>query len=218
VDIAIKICCIQDEREASLAFGAGATYLGLVSWMPSGPGVIPDDRIREIADTAEGGSVLLTARTSARAVAEQHARCRTDAVQLVDAIEDLEALRALLPGVGLFQVLHVRDESALEEAERAAPHVDGLLLDSGNPEMETKELGGTGRTHDWSVSRRIVDRVGLPVFLAGGLHAGNVAEAVRTVRPYGVDVCSGVRTDGRLDPVKLEAFVAAVSDRPGAQS
>jgi len=71
-------------------------------------------------------------------------------------------------------------------------------------------LGGTGRTHDWNVSREIVKEVTVPVFLAGGLRSDNVADAVRTVGPFGVDVCTGVRTNGELDEVKLRAFFAAV--------
>jgi phosphoribosylanthranilate isomerase len=89
-----------------------------------------------------------------------------------------------------------------------ARYVDALLLDSGNQKLAIKELGGTGRVHDWRISRRIRDAVEVPVFLAGGLNAANVAAAVAAVEPHGVDVCSGVRTDGRLDPAKLRAFVA----------
>jgi phosphoribosylanthranilate isomerase len=88
--------------------------------------------------------------------------------------------------------------------------VDALLLDSGNPMLAVKEFGGTGRTHDWDISRRIVEAVGCPVFLAGGLTATNVAEAYATVRPYGLDACSGLRTDGRLDEEKLTAYCQAV--------
>jgi phosphoribosylanthranilate isomerase len=88
--------------------------------------------------------------------------------------------------------------------------VDALLLDSGNPSLATKELGGTGRAHDWAVSRRIRDAVGVPVYLAGGLNPQNVRKAIAQVQPFGVDVCSGLRTDGRLDAVKLEEFMRAV--------
>jgi phosphoribosylanthranilate isomerase len=91
-----------------------------------------------------------------------------------------------------------------------APEVDALLLDSGNQSLPVKELGGTGRTHDWSVSRRIVEAAPVPVYLAGGLTPDNVGEAVRRVRPFGVDVCSGVRSGGRLDEARLAAFAAAV--------
>ncbi|MBP7951274.1 MAG: hypothetical protein KA004_16610, partial [Verrucomicrobiales bacterium] len=71
-------------------------------------------------------------------------------------------------------------------------------------------LGGTGRTHDWTTSRRIREAVSVPLFLAGGLTAGNVAEAVATVEPFGLDLCSSVRTDDRLDPAKLQSFFSAL--------
>lgn len=212
----LKICCIASVEEARLAIGAGASLLGLVSAMPSGPGPIPEDTIAAIARTVPSGvtSVLLTALTDAPSIIRQHERCRTSAIQLVDAVPpgDLARLRASLPGIQLLQVLHVRGEEAIAEAEalQAGGVVDALLLDSGNPGAAVKELGGTGRVHDWSVSERLCRAVDLPVFLAGGLNPGNAAEAVRRVQPFGLDICSGVRTAGRLDPVKLSAFVAAV--------
>jgi phosphoribosylanthranilate isomerase len=91
----------------------------------------------------------------------------------------------------------------------AAGEADALLLDSGNPSLRVKELGGTGRVHDWTISRRICADAGVPVFLAGGLGPGNVAEALRAVGATGVDICSGVRTDGALDRAKLARFIAA---------
>jgi phosphoribosylanthranilate isomerase len=112
------------------------------------------------------------------------------------------------------QVIHVLDEASVDEARAALPLVHALLLDSGNPRLAVKELGGTGRVHDWALSRRIRDEAsaaGVPVFLAGGLRAENVAAAVRAVRPFGVDVCSGVRSGGRLDAGKLATFAAQLS-------
>jgi phosphoribosylanthranilate isomerase len=218
----VKICCIASVEEALLALGAGARALGLVSAMPSGPGVIGDAAIAEIATAVRrhapaADTFLLTARTRAEGIAEQHAAAGTTTLQLVDHVphDELRRLRGLRPQARLVQVIHVRDAAALEEARAAAPHVDALLLDSGNPALAVKELGGTGRTHDWTLSRRIRDAVHpLPLFLAGGLHAGNVAEAIITVRPHGLDLCSKVRTEGRLDAGKLGAFMAAVAGSP----
>lgn len=184
--------------------------------MPSGPGVIGEALIAEVAAALRGEPVrtfLLTAHTDAEAIAAQHRQCGTTTLQLVDHVppRELAQLRALCPGVELVQVIHVTDEAVLAEAEEAAPLVDALLLDSGNPKLAVKQLGGTGRTHDWSLARRIRDAVQpLPLWLAGGLHAGNVGEAVARVRPHGVDLCSGVRSEGRLDAAKLAAFMAAV--------
>ncbi len=109
-------------------------------------------------------------------------------------------------------------EDAIQEAREVAPEVHAILLDSGNPNLQEKELGGTGRTHDWDISRRLKESVNLPVFLAGGLREDNVVEAIRTVKPYGVDVCSGVRTDGNLDEKKLAAFFERVNSRAGCAS
>jgi len=211
----VKICCIRDLDEAWLAIGAGAAAVGLVSAMPSGPGVIPDEQIPAIAERLPPavGSFLLTSRRSVAEIAAQVRRGRANTVQLCDRLEEgtWQELRQTLPGVAVVQVIHVTGPESFDEAVVAAPHVHALLLDSGRPDAPLKELGGTGRTHDWSLSRRIREAVPTPVFLAGGLRPDNVAEAVATVRPFGVDVCTGVRTEGRLDPVKLRAFLAAVA-------
>jgi phosphoribosylanthranilate isomerase len=216
----LKVCCIASAEEARLARAAGATTLGLVSAMPSGPGVISDDQIAAIAAQVPAGiaTFLLTAHTSAPAIAAQHARCGTTALQLVDHVPhaELRQLRRLLPaGIALVQVIHVLDEGAVAEARDAAPFVDMLLLDSGNPRLAVKELGGTGRTHDWALSARIRAAVPVPVWLAGGLHAGNAAAAIAAVRPHGLDVCSGVREAGALSAPRLAAFAAALV-LPGA--
>jgi phosphoribosylanthranilate isomerase len=210
----VKVCCISSLDEAALAIRHGASALGLVSWMPSGPGVIDDAQIAAIAAAVPPpvASFLLTARTQADAIAEQHAACRTTTLQLVDHVppEELRRLRRRVPGVTLVQVIHVRDAAAVDEALEVAPWVDALLLDSGNPAAAVKELGGTGRVHDWALSRRIRDSVDRPVFLAGGLTAGNVRAAVQAVAPFGLDLCSGVREDGRLHEARLSAFMRAV--------
>ena len=203
-----------------MAIAAGASALGLVSAMPSGPGVIPEELIGEIADQVPPpiATFLLTSERRAEAILAQHRRCRTSVIQLVDRVAepDLLELRTHLPGIQLVQVVHVTGPASVAEACAAARRVDALLLDSGNPDLAVKELGGTGRTHDWSLSRRIRRDAGRPVFLAGGLCADNVSQAIAAVRPFGLDVCSGVRSDGRLDPGRLEAFMARV-DRVGRQ-
>lgn len=210
----VKICCIASVEEARMAVAAGASAVGLVSAMPSGPGPIPEERIREIAARVPPGVTvfLLTSRTEPAEIAEQGRGCRPGAIQLCDRLgaEARHELRRLLPGVSLVQVVHVEGAAAVEEAREAAVGSDALLLDSGRPGAATKELGGTGRAHDWGVSRAIVGSVDVPVFLAGGLGPENVGEAVRRVQPYGVDVCSGLRPDGALDRRRLAAFMAAV--------
>jgi phosphoribosylanthranilate isomerase len=186
--------------------------------MPSGPGVIEESRIAAIARTVPHpvDSFLLTSLREPRPIAAQHARCGTTTIQLVDhlSVEKHRALRTLLSGVTLVQVIHVSDESSVHYAIDVAPYVDAILLDSGNMSLAVKELGGTGRTHDWRLSRRIRETVAVPVWLAGGLRPENVRSAIETVRPYGLDLCSGVRTDGQLDGDKLAAFMHAVRDTP----
>jgi phosphoribosylanthranilate isomerase len=213
----VKICCISSLEEARLAVQLGASALGLVGQMPSGPGVIPDDLIFEIARQVPPpiGTFLLTSETDAQAIIQHQKKAKTNTVQIVDALQSgtYAEIRQALAGVKLVQVLHVTGEESLDEAQRIAPEVDALLLDSGNPNLAVKELGGTGRTHNWAVSRRIVESVRVPVFLAGGLKAENVREAMESVQPFGLDLCSGVRNDGRLDPFKLEKFFEAVAGR-----
>jgi len=214
--IRIKVCCIASEEEAALAIAMGASAIGLVSRMPSGPGPIPEARIRDIARIVPPGvaTFLLTSETTAEPIIAQQRYCGTNTLQLVDEVEPgvHAALRAALPGVKIVQVIHVRDDDSVAEARQVSPHVDAILLDSGNPSLATKELGGTGRAHDWAVSRRIREAVKVPVYLAGGLNPQNVAKAIAQVEPFGVDVCSGLRTEGRLDAEKLEHFMRAVRE------
>ena len=204
----VKVCCIADADEARMAIAAGADAVGLVSAMPSGPGVISDTLIADIARSVPPpvASFLLTSRIDAASIIQQHALCATTVLQLCDHVPHAE-----LHQLHCWQVIHVIDDESVAEALAAAPLVDALLLDSGNQRLAVKELGGTGRTHDWRLSRRIRERCGLPLFLAGGLTPANVAEAVAAVEPFGVDLCSGVRTQGRLDAVKLRAFFTALA-------
>ena len=210
----VKVCCIASVEEARAAVECGASAVGLVSAMPSGPGVISEELISEIAARVPPtiATFLLTCAQDADSIVEQQRRCRVNTLQLCDRVDARvhEELRARLPGVSIVQVVHVGGEESLEEALSVAPRVDALLLDSGNQSLAVKELGGTGRTHDWRVSRSIVEASPVPVFLAGGLKPENVAEAVEAVRPFGLDVCSGVRTDGRLDAEKLRRFFARI--------
>ncbi len=198
-----------------MAIDAGAAALGLVSHMPSGPGVISDEAVAEIAAALPPGidSFLLTSLQDVDDIAAQQRAAGARTIQLVDALPAgaHARLRDALPGIKLVQVIHVTGPESVDEALAAAPSVDALLLDSGNPALEVKELGGTGRRHDWELSRRIRAAVDVPLFLAGGLRAGNAREAIETVGPFGLDVCSGLRSGEGfdLDPAKLESFMAA---------
>lgn len=209
----VKICCISSIEEANLAIECGASALGLVSEMPSGPGVIDLKLIGEIAGTVPPpiGTFLLTCQQTVEEIVRQHEICRTNTIQICDYFHDsYEDLRKALPSVKFVQVVHVRDESSIDEAVKVAEKVDAILLDSGNQNLEVKELGGTGRTHDWTLSRKIIEGVKKPVFLAGGLREENVADAIKKVQPFGLDLCSSVRTGGKLDAGKLKKFFAKI--------
>lgn len=210
----IKICCISSLHEARTAIEHGADALGLVGKMPNGPGPIPDWLISEIAKTIHPpvASFLLTSEQSSEEIIYHVKRVDTNTVQIVDELTTgtYDDIRTALPHLKIVQVIHVTDEQSIDDAIRIAPLVDALLLDSGNPKASIKTLGGTGNIHNWEISREIVKAVEVPVFLAGGLHAGNIREAIQKVQPFAVDICSGVRTEGKLDPYKLESFIKAV--------
>ncbi|HEV7396953.1 MAG TPA: phosphoribosylanthranilate isomerase [Pyrinomonadaceae bacterium] len=210
----VKICCIASRAEAWMAIKYGASALGLVSAMPSGPGPISEDLIAEIAADIPPplGTFLLTSKQDAGAIIQQQKRTGVNTIQICDRVEvgTYAKLRADLPGISLVQVIHVTGPESIAEAVEIAPSVDAILLDSGNQALAIKELGGTGRTHDWTISVRIREAIEIPLFLAGGLNPMNVADAIHQVQPFGIDLCSGVRTNGALDETKLSAFFRAV--------
>lgn len=210
----LKVCCISTLGEAATAVACGADAVGLVAHMPSGPGVIEDDLILNIARQVPPAVTtwLLTSRTTANDIVEHVLTCGTNTVQIVKPIDPAEyqKLRLDLPAsTRIVQVVHVEDEYCFEIAQEYGRVADAVLLDSGRPSQD--ELGGTGRTHNWDLSRHIVEKLDVPVFLAGGLTPKNIIEAIEIVKPYGVDVCSGVRIDGRLNLTKLAEFAAAMA-------
>lgn len=211
----VKVCCIASIAEAWMAIEHGASAIGLVSAMPSGPGPIPEPLIAEIAGVVPPtvSSFLLTCKQDVSSIVDQQQRLRVNTIQICDRLEEgtYDELRAALPGVSIVQVIHVTGRESVAEATTLAPYVDALLLDSGNQSLAVKELGGTGRTHNWGLSLEIRESIDVPLFLAGGLRPDNVAEAIETVRPFGVDVCSGLRTNGNLDREKLQQFFIAVN-------
>lgn len=210
----VKICCISSQEEANQAVKYGASALGLVGKMPSGPGVIEDAMIKSIAASVPPAvaTFLLTSETKAEQIVAHHYNTYTNTLQLVDYLNDevYKELKRQLPSVKLVQVIHVIDEYDIDRAQRVAPHVHALLLDSGNPNLDVKILGGTGNVHNWKISRKIKEAVPVPVFLAGGLKAENVRRAIEEVEPFGLDLCSSVRTNGKLDEQKLEKFFKAI--------
>ena len=214
-NLRFKVCCIASVAEAWMAIDFGASALGFVSAMPSGPGPIPEELIAEIVAQMPPvvSTFLLTCKQDVEEIIDQQRRLRTNTIQICDRLPEgsHRRLREALPGIALVQVVHVTGPEAVDEAIAIAPEVNAILLDSGNQSLPIKELGGTGRTHDWRLSRQIREAIDVPLFLAGGLNPENVSEAIREVRPFALDVCSGLRTEGRLDPQKLAAFFKAVA-------
>ena len=183
----VKICCISSTLEATIAMRYGADAIGLVGRMPSGPGPIEDELIRNIAVTIPPpiATFLLTSETSAEQIIAHHKRTFTNTIQLVDELpeKDYAIIKAAIPAIKLVQVIHVIDEGSVEEAIKVSAYVDAILLDSGNPNLAIKELGGTGRVHDWKLSSKIKESISIPLFLAGGLSAANVRLAIENVDP-----------------------------------
>lgn len=211
----IKICCISSINEANLAINAGASALGLVGHMQSGQGIISDELIAEIALSAPKyiETFLLTSETRVDEILNHYSKVKTTTIQIVDALTEgtYIELKKALPKVKIVQVLHVLNEKSIDEAIEISNFVDTILLDSGNPNLATKELGGTGTVHNREISKQIVERVNVPVFLAGGLNPSNAKNAISKVGPYGLDLCSGIRTNGKLDFQKLNAFFNAIN-------
>jgi phosphoribosylanthranilate isomerase len=212
-----KICCISSTKEAELAIKFGASAIGLVGEMPSGPGIISDNLIAKIAKEIPSyiDTFLLTSKTKVSEIIEHHKKVKTTTIQLVDELTEgtHHQLKKALPNVKIVQVLHVINEKSVVEAVKIAPNVDAILLDSGNPNLIVKELGGTGRVHNWKLSKQIVKKVKIPVFLAGGISKNNVLKAIEVVNPYGLDLCSSVRTNGMLDKEKLIEFFQVIKNK-----
>jgi len=210
----VKICCISSDDEARMAIEYGASAIGLVGKMPGGPGPISDELIRSIAKTVPPpiATFMLTSETSVKGIIEHYQRTNTNTIQIVDSLSTgtYIQLKEALQGVKIVQVIHVIDDKSVDEALEISGMVDAILLDSGNHNLKIKELGGTGRVHNWKLSRKIREGSKCPVFLAGVLNPGNVRQAIEEVNPFAVDVCSGVRTDGKLDREKLGHFFAEV--------
>jgi phosphoribosylanthranilate isomerase len=212
--VKVKICCISSIEEARLAVTYGAAAIGLVGRMPSGPGIITDELIHSIAKTVLPpiDSFLLTSETTAEAIIEHHNKVNTTTIQMVDALSGREyhKIREAIPHVKLVQVIHVLDEKAVQEAIEISEWVDAILLDSGNPNLSTKVLGGTGKTHNWDLSKKIRENISIPTYLAGGINKDNIRKAIDHVQPFGIDLCSSVRTNGQLDERKLEELFKAL--------
>lgn len=212
----VKVCCIRTVDEAQAAIAAGVDAIGFVAQRPPSPRTIPDGDIAAIIRQIPPSiaTFLLTAEQTADAISAHIRGIQPSTIQLLHHLDPQESakLADIEPAVRRVQVVHVEGCASLDLIPHYAPFVDAFLLDSGRPHASTPSYGGTGQRHDWSISARFVAESPLPVFLAGGLSASNAAEAIETIRPFGLDLCTGVRTDGCLDTGKLAHFMRAVRD------
>ncbi|NNF22858.1 MAG: phosphoribosylanthranilate isomerase [Saprospiraceae bacterium] len=220
--IRVKVCCIKSNDEADLAIHCGAYALGLVGPMPSGPGPISPEEAGIICSYVSGkvNTFYLTSKIELNEIVNEYNLVKSSHLQLTDSTttETRKALKIQFPNLMIVQVVHVSGEGTLTKAKTFEKESDFLLLDSGAPGKAVKELGGTGRIHNWEISKQIVRNARIPVFLAGGLNASNVKDAINHVNPYGLDLCSGIRTEDKLDKRKIKFFFSQIkSDLKNAE-
>lgn len=203
MSVRVKICGITNLADAQAALAAGADALGFV-FVPGTPRYVTPEQaatiIRELPPFVAKVGLFVDADT--RTVAETIARSAVDTIQL-HGEETPEFARQFLGAVKVIKAFRVRGPETLAQLPAFADAADALLLDAYVPGMP----GGTGARFDWehAVSAKIGGR---PIILAGGLTPVNIVEAVRTVRPYAVDVSSGVEiTPGNKDVSKIIAFI-----------
>ena len=214
--VLVQIYEVRTPEEATALVGLGVDHVGVLVGDGAFPRELPTDRTSAIfaalPPTAQRVALSLSADPAEIArVAEQ---TRPDIIHIGAAIErfsarETQALRAAFPNVRIMRSIPVVDKTSIECAKEYRDVADFLLLDSHD--LGDRQIGGLGRTHDWSVSRRIVDEVGVPAILAGGLDADNVAAAIAAVRPAGVDSKTKTdRADGNgKDLDEVRRFVAA---------
>lgn len=209
--IRVKVCANKRLEDALKAVEYGADAVGfLVGQAHASQDFISPSLAREIVTKLPPfcSSVLVTHISDAHAIIELAKETCVSTIQLHgdSTLDDVVKIRNVLPYTKIYKAVHVEDVSAIDAAQRWEGIVDAILLDSMN--KSTNQVGGTGKTHDWTISAQIVKSTALPVILAGGLTVENVQEAIVNVRPFGVDVNSGTKgMDGYKDLQKLKAFI-----------
>ena len=210
----VKICGTTSDEDARLAVSLGADALGFLV----GLNYPADDEIS--ADTARSiirkqppfiSSVLVTHKNDPSWIVEtaQVIGCNTLQLHGDVPLKELEGIRSRLPYLKIIKTIHVQSDEAVMAALEAEKVADAILLDT----ITDERLGGTGKTHDWSISRKIVEALNAPVILAGGLTPENVREAITYVRPFGVDVNSGVEhPNGKKSPARVRDFILRVHE------
>lgn len=210
----IQVAGAHDGDEAALICRAGVNMIGFPQRLDFHR---PDCSERAVAEIVSGlpaqvVPVVICYCSTARETDELMRITNTNAVQLHGdiALDEIARLRELRPDAYLIKSLvigmHRSDAELAQMISAAGDYVDSFITDTFDP--ATGASGATGKTHDWSISASLVRHSPRPVILAGGLNADNVAQAIRAVRPAGVDVHTGVEgADGRKDPAMLRRFV-----------
>ncbi len=200
----VKICGIMNEQDLNCAISGGADAVGFIVEVEGSRHRISAEYARELIRKAPVfiKSVAVIAPDSSEDAALLAQKTGADILQIYGAIgpDEIKTLRKRVPQ----KVIAALPPG--EEARRLAEVADAVLLDT----FKDGKLGGTGAVHDWSVSATLARELTVPVILAGGLNPSNVRDAIRTVRPYAVDVASGVETNGIKDQKKVESFIREV--------
>jgi phosphoribosylanthranilate isomerase len=203
-----KICGIRDAGARDVAVAAGADAVGFVVEISRSKRSIDRGEARGLIQGLPPfvSSVIVVEPQSAAEAANLALDTGADVIQINDSLsfEDMATLKNMVPARLVATV--PASPGGLNHARQMTRVADALLIDS----FEGGKLGGTGTVHDWNLSSDLVRNVDVPLILAGGLDPENVAEAIEKVRPYAVDVSSGVETDGAKDPEKIKAFLKEV--------
>lgn len=205
--VRVKICGNTNLDDARAALSYGADILGFIVEVPESTANISREKVAEIiVALPKCETVLVTTETAPEKIKALALSTKVLTIQYHGNVspEVIAEIKDELPNFAAWKVIHVKDESAIDEARRFEDVVDGILLDTAYKE----QVGGTGMTHDWNISRIIAGDYSKPVILAGGLTPENVTETVQKVRPDAVDVRSGVSNpDGTKDLEKVRLFI-----------
>lgn len=206
--VKVKICGITNIKDALLAAELGADFLGFIVEISESEDSLSKDEAKNLIRQLplEVIPVMVTYLNNAEEIVKVASYVIAGAVQLHSNISlpEIGKIRKALPKIKIIKAIHVIDEKVVSEAVKFSDYVDYILLDS----KAKGKIGGTGKTHDWSISRKIILKCKKPVLLAGGLNPENVLDAVRKIKPFGVDVNSGVKAKPRVkDAEKLRKFI-----------
>jgi len=219
----VKICGITNLEDAAIAASAGADYLGVVVEVPFSPRSVTIEQAEEIFSALPLPGVALVYEMPSPRLRQLIDRLKPEAVQFLSpAGEVFDQVKERFPRVKLWQSIHLPPvggsfdrKTFLQQAGNSyAAGADVIVLDTAAVINGEKRFGGTGRQSDWRLARELVQSCRFPVFLAGGINPHNVREAIDTVNPAGIDLCSGVEASpGKKSAEKVRALMEAVKGK-----